>query len=75
MSGATPVHVAGFTLFFFFSPPQYGKTYETKPICVQNCLGHSVPTPKRKATAHIKPQKVTVTTDIPGIPLSQGFLL
>lgn len=72
LSGAPQVYLAGFTFFFF--PLNMVKLMK-QLICVQNHLGHSVPRPKRKETAHIKPQKVTVTTDIPDVPVSQGFLL
>lgn len=62
-----------YSLFFFFL--NMVKLMK-QPICMQNCLGHSVPRPKRKETAHIKTQKVTVTADIPDVPVSQqGFLL
>lgn len=65
-----------FYILFFFLLFSMVKLvpYKTKPISVQNCLGHSMPTPKRNETAHMKTQKVTVTTDIPGVPVSQGFL-
>lgn len=73
---STPSILCWFYSFFFFFFFLLSMVKLMKqPIYVQNCLGHSVPTPKRKETAHIKTQNVTLTTAIPGEPVSQGFLL